>query len=284
MLDAFRQSYEAFRQAGVENPALEALHLLDIFSAGKVHKINVALPQHDNFDLLKIAEARKTGVPLEYIVGEASFGGIGLFCTRDTLIPRAETELLLRVASQWLHHLQGADNRPLILADIGTGSGNLAIAMAINAENTKILATDISPAAIAVAKRNVERHYLQDRVTLFCGDMLAPIKDSGYPQLDMVICNPPYIPTTSLAKLDPEILDHEPEVALNAGAYGLDIFRSLFSEAPTVLRSGGVLAFEIGHGQEKLITFLLQRNGSYTQIEYHRDANENIRVISACRI
>jgi release factor glutamine methyltransferase len=125
---------------------------------------------------------------------------------------------------------------------------------------------------------------LQDRVTLFCGDMLAAIKDGGYRQLDMVVCNPPYIPTASLAKLDPAILDHEPEVALNAGAYGLDIFRSLIGEAPTVLRPGGVLAFEIGQGQEKLVALLLQRNGNYTDVRYHRDANDAVRVVSACRV
>lgn len=284
MLDAFQQSYEAFKHVGVENPALEALRLLDILSAGKIRKIEVSLPQDDSFDLLKIAEARKTGVPLEYIVGEASFGGIGLYCTPDTLIPREETELLLRVALKWVRRLQGADGRPLTLADIGTGSGNLAIAIASSTETSKILASDISGAAIAIARRNVERHHLQDRVTLFCGDMLAAIKNGGYQQLDMVVCNPPYIPTTSLAKLDPEIRNHEPEVALNAGAYGLDIFSSLLSESPTVLRSGGVLAFEIGHGQEKLLTLLLLRNGNYAQIEYHRDAVDAIRVISARRI
>jgi release factor glutamine methyltransferase len=284
LFDAFRRSYEAFKHVGVEDPAMEALRLVDILSTGKVREIDVSLPQHDGLDLPRIAEARKTGVPLEYAVGEASFGGIGLYCTPDTLIPREETELLLRVALQWVRQLQGAYGQPLTLADIGTGSGNLAIAMAMNTETPEILASDISPAAIAVAKRNVERYHLQERVTLYCGDMLVAIKDDGHQQLDMIVCNPPYMPTASLAKLDPEILDHEPEVALNAGAYGLDAFRSLFSEAPAALRSGGVLAFEIGHGQEQLATSLLRRNGSYTQIEYHRDADDAIRVISACRI
>jgi release factor glutamine methyltransferase len=227
---------------------------------------------------------RKTGIPLEYVVGEASFAGIRLYCTPDTLIPREETELLLRVASEWVVELQGAHEHDLTLADIGTGTGNLAIALALNTDATKILASDISPAAVAVAGRNVARYDLRDRVTLFCGDMLAAIKDGGYRELDMVVCNPPYIPTASLAKLAPEIRDHEPEVALNAGAYGLDIFRSLISEAPTVLRQGGVLAFEIGHGQEKLVTLLLQRNGNYADVRYHRDANDAVRVISACRV
>ena len=221
---------------------------------------------------------------MEYAVGEASFAGIRLYCTPDTLIPREETELLLRVASKWVLEVQGAHEHPLILADIGTGTGNLAIALALNTGAEKILGSDISPAAVAVASRNVARYDLQDRVTLFCGDMLAAIKDGGYRQLDMVVCNPPYIPTASLAKLDPAILDHEPEVALNAGAYGLDIFRSLISEAPTVLRPGGMLAFEIGHGQEKMVTLLLQRNGNYADVQYHRDVNDVIRVISACRV
>jgi release factor glutamine methyltransferase len=241
LLETFRQCYEAFVQAGVENPAVEALRLLDILSAGKIHEIDVALPQDDGLDLLKIAEARRTGIPLEYVLGEASFAGIRLYCTPDTLIPREETELLLRVASEWALQLQDANDRPVTLADIGTGTGNLAIAIAMHMEGPRILASDISPAAVAVAGRNVERHHLQDRVTLFCGDMLAAIKGGGYRQLDMVVCNPPYIPTASLAKLAPEVLEHEPEVALNAGAYGVDIFRSLIGEAPTVLGSGGVL-------------------------------------------
>jgi release factor glutamine methyltransferase len=169
------------------------------------------------------------------------------------------------------------------VADIGTGCGNIAVSVALGTELARVLACDISPAAVEVAKENVLRYGLQDRVTVLCGDLFAPLCELGYKgKLDLVVCNPPYIPTSSLENLAPEVIDYEPRVALDAGAYGIDIFRRLILDSVAMLRPGGTLVFEIGAGQDKLVTRLLQRGRAYTDIQ-HYDDGVDVRVISAMK-
>lgn len=278
MFDAFLRSYAALQEAGVENAALEALRLLDVLSGGVVRSTAVSLPT--TLDLTNLAQQRKAGTPLEYILGQATFMGLTFICTPDTLIPRQETELLANVALGMVRQMQETAV-PLTIADIGAGCGNLALTLAAHTQNVHVLASDISAAAVAVAQQNRDRLRLQERVTLFCGDLFAPLAAAGYRQLDLVVCNPPYIPTSSLDKLAPEIIDHEPIVALDAGAYGLNIFRKLIAGALLMLRPGGGLAFEIGVGQEKLLERLLQRSGGYEKIQQHHDAAGNVRAFSA---
>ena len=120
-------------------------------------------------------------------------------------------------------------------------------------------------------------------MTLFAGDLFAPLRDLGHEGgIDLVVCNPPYIPTGSLAKLDTEITGHEPIAALDAGAYGIDMFRRLLDEAADFLRPGGMLAFEMGAGQEKLVERLIGKSGRYAEIEYFK-YDGRIRVVSAAR-
>ena len=219
---------------------------------------------------------------MEYILGRATFMGLALSCTADTLIPRQETELLVGVALDLIRERQQA-KRDLTVVDIGTGCGNIAVAIALNTEHTRVLASDISADAVEVARANVMAHGLQERVTLLCGDLLAPFQTPEFEgQVDVVVCNPPYIPTSSLAKLDPQIVDHEPTIALDAGSYGLDIFRRLIAEAAPVLRPAGALVFEIGAGQERLVQRLFQRSGAYENVQGHDDGTQ-VRVFSALK-
>jgi release factor glutamine methyltransferase len=166
--------------------------------------------------------------------------------------------------------------------EIGTGCGNIAVSLAkLCAENVTILASDISPEAVEIAYKNVRKFNVQGKISLFCGDLFRPFTDYEG-KTDMVICNPPYIPTSFLKKLSPEIIDHEPVLALDGGPYGIDIFRKLMNGALTVLKRGGVLVFEIGAGQEKLIERLFEKNTSYNEI-LHFKYDEHVRVISAIR-
>ena len=281
MFDTFKQSYEAFKAAGVGDPAMEALRLLDLLLQGALRQTAVSLPTEPGFHLQELAARRREGVPLEYALGRATFMGLDLICTPATLIPRQETELLAWTALEIVEQMTKASVRPLTIADIGTGCGNLALTLATYTQNTLVLASDISHEAVDVARRNVERLQLQERITLFCGDLLAPIREADYQNLDLIVCNPPYIPTSSLKKLAPEIINHEPVVALDAGAYGLVIFRRLVQEAADLLRPGGKLAFEIGAGQEKLVERLLQRSQQFVNIQYHTDNAGQVRVVSA---
>ena len=168
--------------------------------------------------------------------------------------------------------------------EMGTGCGNVAVSLALRTDGTRILASDISPEAVEIAQKNVDEHCLSNKVMLYCGDLFSPFHGSEYEgAVDIVVCNPPYIPTGSLGKLPPEIMDHEPSIALDGGPYGLDFYRRLIADSVCVLKLGGVLVFEIGLGQERLVARILERNGHYRDTQCHRDGDGKTRVISAVR-
>jgi len=284
MFDAFLQSYEILEQQGIENPLLETLQLFDLLSSGALSRVDLSVLERENIDLIQLAQKRKKGMPLMYVVGKAAFMGLTFFCSPDALIPRLETELLVKTALNFINEKQIDGNGELTIIDMGTGCGGIAVSLAVNTEDVKVLATDISPEAVELAQKNVDKFDMQDRVQLFSGDLFAPFENLGYESnIDIVVCNPPYIPTDSLPKLDLEIIDFEPRVALDAGAYGMGFFRRLINEANTILKPGGILVFEIGKGQEKLVTRLLNRHKGYENIQYFRDQEQAIRVISATR-
>ena len=280
MFEDFLQAHNVFQNHGTENPFLDTVRLFDLLSNGALRKIDLSLLRQEKMDLLHLAQKRKEGMPMEYVIGMATFMGLMFFCFPDTLIPREETELLVKVALDFINERQKFENH-LTLIDMGTGCGNIAVCLAMRSDNTRILASDISSAAVAIAQKNVNKFNLQERVSLFCGDLLSPFHGLGYEEkIDLVVCNPPYIPTASLPKLSPEIIDHEPKLALDAGAFGINIYRQLISDSITILKPKGILVFEIGVGQEKLVTRLIERKNSYENIRYFDDGT-HIRVISA---
>lgn len=284
MFDGFFNVLNAFENAGFKDPLKETLRVLEIISKGGVSNMDGAFPSKTDIGFQDLIDMRCKGIPLEYALGYATFMNICFCCAPDALIPRKETELLAKTAINLARQIQKPKEKVLVV-DMGTGSGNIAVSIAVNTENTHILACDISPEAIELAKINVKRHDMQSRVSFFIGDLFAPLKKRNYQcRVDMVVCNPPYIPTASLAKLEREIIDHEPVVALDAGVYGINIFRKLIIESPDFLKPDGVLIFEIGMGQEKLINRLLQQSGKYCDIQYYSDKSGIKRVVSAIKI
>jgi release factor glutamine methyltransferase len=275
MFDFIYQLHSAFTEAGLEDPLKETLHLCDILSNGALRKLNGR--SGHAFDLEQLIQQRQQGVPLEYILECTVFMGRPFSCTPATLIPRAETELLVQTV------LDRADaEAPLTIIDMGTGSGNIAVSLALALPQSQLLALDISPEAVALAQAHVDQYQLQDRVTLFCGDLFEPLANQGIQdQVDIVVCNPPYIPSGSLGKMSSEIVEHEPLVALDAGPYGINIFRRLVQDALLYLRPGGLLAFEIGVGQERLVKRLLQKSGGYDNVESVADNLGKPRVFLA---
>jgi release factor glutamine methyltransferase len=281
MFPGFRRTFEAFRQADVDDPLLETLRLFDVLSHGAIRRVDpeaLAPPE-----LARLAAGRREGAPLEYLLGKAVFMGLQLECTPAALIPREETELLARTALELIQGRQAEQPR-LKVVDMGTGSGNIAVALAVNTRNIDILASDVSPEAVELAGRQVARFGVQDRVTLFCGDLYEPLRAAGHTgQIDVLVCNPPYLPTGTLARLAREIIDHEPVVALDAGPYGINIYRRLITGAGEMLKPDGVLVFEIGAGQEKLVTRLLEGVGIYPTISFRHDGDGQVRVVCADR-
>ena len=273
--------FDALRQAGIDDPLIETLKLLDIFSKRGITEVDCIITEN-RFDPALIAEKRKQGVPFEYIVGMAPFMGEFFYCSRDALIPREETELLATIALNFIEEKQQQAHH-LKLIDMGTGCGNIAVSLALNSENTTILASDLNPETVAVTRQNVIKFNLEERITVYQGDLFEPISGKGYEgDIDIIVCNPPYIPSGSLKNMAPEIIGHEPKEAFDAGPFGLDFFRRLLNGAVIFLKPGGIIVFEIGAGQEKLVTRLFKKREVYNNIQYHDDG-EQIRVISAMR-
>ncbi|MDD3643128.1 MAG: peptide chain release factor N(5)-glutamine methyltransferase [Candidatus Krumholzibacteria bacterium] len=284
MVRSFIEIFEEFRRAGVEDPLAETLRLADLVAGGALRRSGLKLLEERGIDIAELARQRAGGRPLEYILGVAPFLGEILRCAPGALIPREETELLALTCLDYIASMQNGGRRDLNIVEIGTGSGNIAVLLALRSTGATIYASDISAEAIEVARENVERFGVGDRVRLFCGDLFEPLRGLGLEgRTDLVVCNPPYIPSSSVDRLDPAIRDHEPRVALDAGAYGIDIFRRLIADAPDFLRPGGVLAFEIGAGQERFVDRLFDKTDcAYSSIE-HFDDGEKIRVFGAVR-
>lgn len=283
MIEKLREIYAEFEKQGVEDPLLETLHLADLISGGALRRADLSVLE-DGLGLAEIVKQRAEGKPLEYILGVAPFLGELLECSEGALIPREETELLTLTCLRFIEKERDAGVAAPKIIELGTGCGNIAVLLALKTENAEIYASDISEEAVVVASSNVKRCGVTEKVTLMSGDMFEPMRGRGLEgTTDLVVCNPPYIPSTSVDRLDPQIIDHEPRVALDAGAYGLDIFQRLIKGAPEFLRPGGMLAFEIGAGQEKIVARLFRKAGdAYHAIDQVGDGKE-IRVLTAIR-
>ena len=263
------------------NKLLKVLRYYDNLS-GRKPRETLSNEDPQAIAVTNVLEQLERGVPPQYILGRAVFMGNTFYCTSDTLIPRPETGVLVQTAYDYLEEKKRNGSRGQTVIEIGTGCGNIAVSLAMLCSgDVQILASDISPAAVEVARLNVQKYQADGKVSLFCGDLYEPFRDHQG-AVDMVVCNPPYIPTTSLKKLAREIMDHEPIVALDGGPYGLGIFRRLLSGAPAFLKKEGVLVFEIGEGQEKLIERLLTTNGAYKEIGFFKYEGK-VRVVGAIK-
>jgi release factor glutamine methyltransferase len=221
-----------------------------------------------------LLERRYLGEPIQYLIGETEFCGLPFLVTPDVLIPRPETELLVEKTI----HLGPLFRKPR-LVDVGTGSGAIAITFAHDWSHAEITAIDLSASALALARRNAERIGFADCIRFLQGDLLAPVAQE---QFDIVVSNPPYVPTTDRDALAVEVRDHEPALALFAGPDGLDIYRRLIPQAFACLVPGGFLVLEIGYGQSEAVAEFLATAG-FRQIEFIPDLQSIPRVACAQR-
>ena len=233
------------KRHGIPDSNLEAevlvRHALDWDRAQFYASLSESLQPATIDRILAITNRRLTGEPLAYITGHREFYGLDMCVNPAVLIPRQETELLVDAALDYARALQRAS---ITIADIGTGSGAIALALAANLPNAQVFAIDLSPDALAVAKCNRRKHKLDDRVCLLQGNLLAPLQRS----VDIIVSNPPYIASALIAGLSPEVR-REPRQALDGGKDGMEVIRRLLRQAPSRLNARGCVLIEISPEQ-----------------------------------
>jgi release factor glutamine methyltransferase len=228
----------------------------------------------------ELVRRRGDGEPVAHITGEREFHGRTFTVSPDVLIPRPETETLVGLAiAEALRRAPGGEG--LRIADVATGSGCIAVTLAAELPGAKVTATDVSEAALGIARANATRHGVADRVELVHGSWCAPLAERRF---DIVVANPPYIPTQELAGLGRDVRDHEPALALDGGADGLDAYRALLPSIATVLAAGGWSALEIDtRAAERVSALAVEALGPGTVTDIHPDLTLRPRVVSISR-
>ena len=250
------------------------LHVIRSERAALIVRWKEVLDEAESARYLELIGRRQAGEPIQYILGETEFYGLPFHVSRDVLIPRPETEHLVEKVIEIAEQLHA----PRIV-DVGAGSGCIAVALAAKVPHALITATDLAPPTLAIARQNAERNAVAGRIRFLKGNRLAPVAGE---QFEIVVSNPPYVPTADRASLAAEVRDHEPPLALFAGAGGLDVYRALIPEAFAALVPGGYLALEIGYGQSEPVGALLSAAG-FAEIELTPDLQGIPRVVIARR-
>jgi len=245
LLDYLKRTADYFREHDIPEPRLNAERLLcGVLGLRRIDlylQFDRTLTSDEVAKYREMIRRRAKGEPLQYILGTTEFYGREFIVTPDVLIPRPETEVLVDAV---LKRLAGVEHP--VVADIGTGSGCIALTIAAERPDARVVAADISEAALAVARRNAEKLGLASRVEFRAGDLLEPLGDL---QVHALVSNPPYVAETEREMLPREVRDWEPHVALVSGAEGLSLIHRLVEGAPRVVLPGGFAALEIGMGQ-----------------------------------
>jgi len=226
-----------------------------------------------------IYRRRQDGEPLQYILKRADFFDLALYVDRRVFIPRPETEILVDAALQVAYREPGPWD---LILECGTGSGNIAISLARMLKKSRITALDVSRDALDVAALNARKYAVMDRISFVpqaWGDFIKSAFRAGQ-KFDMIISNPPYIPTDQISDL-PADVRHEPIQALDGGADGLNLIRLIIGGAAEILRGHGLLAVEIGDGQHHRVKGLLERSGAFENITLIEDYRRILRVVIA---
>lgn len=275
-----RAATDCFRADGFESPAAEADalagHVLDASRSELVINGKRHLSSREGRRLSVLLQRRRDHVPLQYLLGKVDFAGSWLRVRRGVFIPRPETEgLVERVLGAFEPDARGT------ILDGGTGTGAIAVSVALGRPGLTVLATDLSRRAVGLARINVRTLGLEDRVQVLEGDLLDPI--SRTIPLAAVVSNPPYIARSDQDLLAPEVIEHEPHLALFAEDEGMAVIRRLVDESASRLEDQGLLALEIGDHQGKQVEALLTGSGNWTRIRIEQDLAGKDRYALALR-
>ncbi|RUL85017.1 peptide chain release factor N(5)-glutamine methyltransferase [Tautonia sociabilis] len=280
MLRLLTWTQNYLREKGSESPRLDAevllAHVLQTDRVKLYTQYAEEVGAADRSQYKDLIRKRAEGAPVAYLVGRKEFFSLPLNVSPAVLIPRPDTEFAV---VECLDVLKGKADP--IIVDVGTGSGAIALAIAHQRIDARVLATDLSPEALAVARSNADCHDLSDRVTYFEGDLLAPVADLG--PFDVIISNPPYIATDVIPSLEAGVRDFEPHLALDGGPDGLRVASRLIEQAVPLLKPGGDLILEIGSDQEPPIRERLSCLDELELAPTIRDGAGHPRVIRARR-
>lgn len=281
LAQALQQAARILSINGIEDCHIEARLLL-----GYVTKLSTAqiyayreqsLTEEQEKTLREFVERRISREPTAYIVNRKEFYGLDLYVDRRVLIPRPETEILVDTALQFARRRSLGSpfqEQSVLIADVGTGCGAIAICLARNLPQSRVYAIDISSEALEVAALNCQRHKVSQRIILLCGHLLQPVPEP----VDIVVANLPYVSTSAFSNLSPEITKFEPRIALDGGGDGLELIDQLLRQVSNKVNPRGCLLLEIGQEQEKGVVSLINHHFNGVRFELIPDLSGIGRV------
>ena len=273
----FLDTRARLKKAGIEAAQLEARELVCYAADKSREQMYRDMSLYVSAELEKrvddLVRRRLAGEPVAYIIGEWEFYGLPLDINQEVLIPRTDTELL---AERGIARAREAGEGARVL-DLCAGSGCVGLAVAANVPNCRVVLGELSEGALRTCKQNVRRNQLNARVTCLSVDALEP-PSSALWDFDVIVYNPPYIPTADIDGLDASVKDYEPHMALDGGEDGLDFYRAIAAKWKSALRLGGALLFEVGIGQAPQVEDILAQNG-YENIQTAQDTQGIWRVV-----
>ena len=280
-----KSAIEKLKKSEIEFPEINADTLLAyILSCDRANLYTNPDDLMNDSDICKYNELihkRASHVPLQYITKRVEFMSLDFVVDEGVLIPRPETEILVEAVIKKTDNKRYHD-RIITIIDIGTGSGNIAVSLAKSISNVKIYASDISREALTVANENVLRHDVTDQIHLLHGNVFEAFSSNVKKgQVDFIVSNPPYVSKSESKNLEPELIDHEPLLALIGGVDGLFFYKQIIKDAANWIKPGGYLIIEIGETQANSIIKLMQNELHYDEIEIINDLQGKERIISA---
>lgn len=279
VLEVISKSSEFLAKKGVDSPRLQTelllAHVLQLPRMKLYLNFERKLTEAELDSLRKLVQRRGQREPLQHLIGSTNFCGFEMAVNPHVLIPRPETELLTEAGWQFL---STRNAQPSTALDFGTGSGCIAIALAAKCPTARVLALDLSTAALGIAQQNALTNKVAERLEFRQSDGFAAVKPDE--RFNLIVSNPPYIPSAEIDTLEPEVRDHDPRGALDGGVDGLDFYRRLATEAGVFLKPDGKLMLEFGEGQADAISaILVSRNWQIESVQ--PDYTKRLRFLVA---